>query len=461
MLLLLLLIRVLLLLGTTLGKEMKWSETKIAKIAKMDQKQFIDKLFDYGNFELGAQVGGGDALIRENAWCAMNNTNQMFDYIFIDTDNVSMQMLEYYFQMRLRPGGIMSGNGLICTKRRCLGCSRKKKRDRCLRHNNVAIWLEKKHPSTRLYQVRHSKQSWYFVVKSIFPEKETYHGAFILSPPWFLGDGAATKLSVNPHGTNKPLQKKKLFKTTKISLALLYYQDGVCLKRQLREWHKWPRDIAQKYEFLIIDDGSPEPFRAKHFLPQSSLLNLNLYQIHEDIPWNIGGARNLAVHVASASTVLFMDADVLLDHTLAKKLIHFVHARDKNNQHWTLFDFLRRGLQRPHPAVTLIPKSTYWHVGGCDEDFVGNYGVTDVHFKWRIKQTNDVAIFSAFFLPPLSMLIEKGGTRSNRNATTNKKLFLSKIHSSDQPTSDHYWAIDFLRFSWSYIPHSKSVVVDN
>ena len=27
---------------------------------------------------------------------------------------------------------------------------------------------------------------------------------------------------------------------------------------------------------------------------------------------------------------------------------------------------------------------SYWRVGGCDEDFVGNYGHTDVHFWHRV-----------------------------------------------------------------------------
>ena len=33
----------------------------------------------------------------------------------------------------------------------------------------------------------------------------------------------------------------------------------------------------------------------------------------------------------------------------------------------------------------MINAETYWFVGGCDEDFVGNYGHTDVHFWYRYK----------------------------------------------------------------------------
>ena len=38
-----------------------------------------------------------------------------------------------------------------------------------------------------------------------------------------------------------------------------------------------------------------------------------------------------------------------------------------------------------HPAVCLIRKEDYWKIGGCDEDFVGNYGQTDPHFWYRAK----------------------------------------------------------------------------
>ena len=47
--------------------------------------------------------------------------------------------------------------------------------------------------------------------------------------------------------------------------------------------------------------------------------------------------------------------------------------------------------RRPHPAVMLLSKQAYWMSGGCDEDFVGNYGKTDPHFKWRASRTNNVA----------------------------------------------------------------------
>lgn len=48
----------------------------------------------------------------------------------------------------------------------------------------------------------------------------------------------------------------------------------------------------------------------------------------------------------------------------------------------------------PHPAVMLASKDSYWTVGGCDEDLVGNYGQTDLLFLWKADRDPTVKVQS-------------------------------------------------------------------
>ena len=54
----------------------------------------------------------------------------------------------------------------------------------------------------------------------------------------------------------------------------------------------------------------------------------------------------------------------------------------------TIFRFNRRnpdGTFKVHWGVMFLSSDAYWAVGGCDEDFVGHYGGTDVHFFHRVR----------------------------------------------------------------------------
>ena len=151
-----------------------------------------------------------------------------------------------------------------------------------------------------------------------------------------------------------------------------------------------------------------------------------------------------------------LDMDVVVPVAFAAKLpllidaIRTIEQRDRKSKVLTYFP--RKGA-RPHPAVMLLRRATYWSAGGCDEDFVGSYGVTDVHFRWRASRTGNITLHSQYDQPLAKDLPELAQTRIRldsacpplvRNATRNKLLLLAKQSGRVR------WSSEYLRFTWVF-----------
>lgn len=112
-----------------------------------------------------------------------------------------------------------------------------------------------------------------------------------------------------------------------LMLGYPYYDNKVCLERQLQVWTQFPRELARRVEFVLVDDGSPQPAMVAPDCP----MNLTLVRIKEDIPWSQPGARNLGRKREDGST------------------------------------------KCPHPHSFLVHRKMFWRVGGHDEDFCGHH----------------------------------------------------------------------------------------
>lgn len=228
-----------------------------------------------------------------------------------------------------------------------------------------------------------------------------------------------------------------------LSVCLLYYNKPDALAKHIALWHSYHRECQTNIRFVIIDDGS-QPSLASDDLDIQGL-DIEIYRIHKDIPWNIGGARNLAAHVAKTKWILMQDSDVFLQPDLIPSVLS-VCKRDFFGR--TVYKFGRvnpsTGRDSPHPGTMMLRKSLYWKIGGCDEDFVGHYGFTDVHFfKQRVARriTTKVKTLSNF-----KLIEDDDGATTNldRSNIRNEKLYKSK--------SEHQrWSTDYLRFKWSRV----------
>src|SRR5690606_5074751 len=172
-----------------------------------------------------------------------------------------------------------------------------------------------------------------------------------------------------------------------VTLVTTYYRQPQMLAKQLETWGQYSPDVLDKFRFIVVDDGSPEP--AKDVIksaPPSVLGKLDLYRIEIDIPWNHPGARNLGCHVAPHGWILRVD----LDHVLLPEQAGVLLAFTPRKKHWyrlrrewvkTRADGTEeRGWRKPHVDSYLIHRSLYWEAGGYDEDYSGCYFCVDLEF---------------------------------------------------------------------------------
>ncbi|KAJ1449527.1 hypothetical protein M885DRAFT_449057, partial [Pelagophyceae sp. CCMP2097] len=239
-----------------------------------------------------------------------------------------------------------------------------------------------------------------------------------------------------------------------LTIAYLYYRDVGLMKKHIASWQAFPAPLLRRLNFLIIDDGSPPGERAAEIVGGALCgARVLVVEVLQDVAWNIGGARNLIFTVAPTEVILMVDADQMLPVDLVEWALR--RAPTTKGKCEIVRGFPRKLLSgrpfRVHPGVMLASRDSYWRVGGCDEDFVGQYGHTDVHFNQRVEQTAGCGILQAADLPirgrpPSLIYLEDPRTKTkfySRDNSRNKALFEAKM-AGQKP-----WSRDTLRFNWT------------
>jgi len=171
----------------------------------------------------------------------------------------------------------------------------------------------------------------------------------------------------------------------KITLALSYYDNPEMLRLQFQYWQKYPKGV----NIIVVDDGSPN-HPAKDVFSDSLLngVDVKLYRIEENIPWNSAGARNLAFSEASDGWVIATD----IDHVLpAESMENLFTKKLKPRRFYSLarrrmVDLKKQEEMHPHRESFLMTKRLFWKVGGYDEDFVGYWNGPFTGFRLGLKR---------------------------------------------------------------------------
>jgi len=292
--------------------------------------------------------------------------------------------------------------------------------------------------------------------------------AGLLSHEWHEDTGASLTLQPNPRCANSRLldedhslrRSSKAGKGLVLTLGYIYYCSGADLARHTSAWSAWPMRERKRLFFLIVDDGSPPGNEAASAVSADmrTWLQFAIVRIEQDLAWNIGGARNLLVAMAPTEHVLLMDMDTGVPealaaqlHTLVPKMTVLEHASEKGHVflHFPRIVHSKHdstpNSRSAHPAVMMLRKASYWLAGGCDEDFVGEYGVTDPHFRYRAKRTKGLRVYSMFNLTVPMEQAHRGSyscKKPHKNGTRNKLLFEAKKAKRVR------WTTELLRFRW-------------
>ena len=267
----------------------------------------------------------------------------------------------------------------------------------------------------------------------------------------------------------------------KMVVAYLYTGEEQMLRTHLRTWSTFSNDVLRQLRFLFAIETqdqiytrndraewikkppnttilfrtptSPADVLLQEFGNLSRKPDVHMVAVQEHLDWNIGGKRNLLMHVADSwhvdSWVLLTDMDMKISESFFKSCLDIILDSSSKRK---LHKFQRQrpsGAMAPHPGTWLMKTGLYWQSGGCDEDFVGSYGQTDPHFDYRAKKTyrarkiNDDDIIE---LHNNAVLIEMDQEKKgNRNIDRNAELFTLKRQGSIR------WSKDYLRFAWGLV----------
>ena len=237
-----------------------------------------------------------------------------------------------------------------------------------------------------------------------------------------------------------------------ITVCLSYYNQVSVLVEQVRCWLSYEDDVRDRLSFFVIDDSSKVDALSVlvdgGLKDELSKINLTIFRVNEDKFCNIGGVRNLGASECKTPYMVILDMDTFISYTSAQQMIDVAY---KNVGNRYAFTFNRRIMDnnghkkhgKMHPAVCLVRVEDYWGAGGCDEDFVGNYGYTDPHFWWRAqsrikkKECHDIYLDYR----------DDGECDMVRDTNKNRKLFESKKKSGE-------WSSDFMRFTYDKLYES-------
>lgn len=176
-----------------------------------------------------------------------------------------------------------------------------------------------------------------------------------------------------------------------ITMVVPVYNQPQMLRKQLQTWASYSAEALAAFEFVIVDDCSPEPAEAViRGFPEAAELPLSLYRIDKDVEWNRSMARNLGTKMATTPWVLHVDTDHILPADEAGALV--ADLPNLSAKYWYRFERMRVGAAdetrkkdkadpkasfveiHPHIDSYLCTPKAYWGAGGYNEDFSGILG---------------------------------------------------------------------------------------
>lgn len=226
-----------------------------------------------------------------------------------------------------------------------------------------------------------------------------------------------------------------------ITIYFPYYNSKDLLIFNLNHYSKMSEKILKKIYIFIVDDGS-QKYPAYKILKNNEdnckKLNITLYRINIDIPWNTPEANNLAFDKIKTNNVIRSD----IDHIYSEKILNNILERKILNNRILFFKKRRLidynyniiKILKPGRNIYIINKTAYNKINGYNEYFSGNYG-DDLDFLQRAESILTKRI-------PLivnEVLINSGTKNLSRDLTIN----LKKLEDKNRPflkfvNKEHY-----------------------
>jgi len=169
-----------------------------------------------------------------------------------------------------------------------------------------------------------------------------------------------------------------------ITLVFPYYKSKAFIQHKFNEWRSYSPDVKENLEVIVIDDGSPEGESFLEFWEETGM-NIKLYKIKEDIPWNECGANNLGFAEASYEWVIRCDIDCFIPNNIIEYFMYNT-LQDRSFYTFATYNLNINEVTWPHYNIYAIQKHIFWEIGGYDEECSGHYG-SDLTFRYRLDKS--------------------------------------------------------------------------
>lgn len=170
----------------------------------------------------------------------------------------------------------------------------------------------------------------------------------------------------------------------KVGLVYAYFDNPTMLKAHLGEWMNYDLEAKNRFQFIVVDDGSPSApalTTVREAWGLARPLDLQIYRVEVNKPWGQDAARNIGMKHVEALWSLVTDMDHMLSRAGARRMLQFVDDTAHRGSYYMPGRCRTSGAPyHSHPNTFLFHKGDYWDMGGYDEDFVGWYG-SDGNFR--------------------------------------------------------------------------------
>lgn len=172
-----------------------------------------------------------------------------------------------------------------------------------------------------------------------------------------------------------------------------YYDQPAMLRKQVEVWHTYPKWTWKFLELILVDDGSPNhpAFDVLMEQPLPPFL-VQLYRIQEDIPWNHGGARNLAFDRMGEGWAVLTDIDHILplESVCSLLFIDLLPALVYIPDRYRIRGVMNWEEIERHSDSFILTRERFWGVGGFDEDFSGYWNGVSGPFRKALKRCSGI-----------------------------------------------------------------------
>lgn len=243
-----------------------------------------------------------------------------------------------------------------------------------------------------------------------------------------------------------------------LTITIPYYDAPEMLRTQIDVWQKYPKWVQDYLKVIVVDDGSPR-FPAIDVFKEAETLDfpVSLYRIHEDIPWNHGGARNLAFTYIEEGWALLTDIDHVLPPESVSSLLTMILLPDcvYLPARFRMLGPLDWEEIHRHRDSFILTREMFWEVGGFDEDFTGYWNGPSGPFRKALKRKAEfreldhtwLVLFGRDLIPDANVgsLGRKGSEYDiRRNKEMYRKFTIAHRRGGYSPKNP-------LRFNWEQV----------